>query len=121
MSFYKPYSVITNQVSISSPVDSSGNVKIAVQEQPITTQRSYTTISNGGTVSVNGIAILQLEGTGNVATVTISGAGNTALNLNSGNALASGSLYEFAIHVMSGDTITVNNATVLRIIVIAGE
>ena len=107
------------------PEDANGNLKVNIETSStipvngtVIAQKTYTTIANGGTAPANGIAILQLAGTGSIATVQISGAGNTALNLNGGNALASNALYEFAIHVLNGDVITVANATVERIIIV---
>ncbi|PMP97461.1 MAG: hypothetical protein C0167_00945, partial [Nitrososphaera sp.] len=54
-----------------------------------------------------------LSGTGAMASVTING---TSYALNSGTALTSGSLYEFAIHVLQGDSVSVSGATVVRAI-----
>jgi len=62
-----------------------------------------------------GKLILQLAGSGSVASVALNG--GTAYNLNSGNALVSGALYEFEIHVVSSsDYITISGATVIRVL-----
>jgi hypothetical protein len=61
----------------------------------------------------NGKIVLQLEGSGSVATVSLNG-GSTTYDLNSGNALVSGSIYEFSVEVASGDVLTVSGATFIR-------
>jgi len=61
----------------------------------------------------NGKIVFQLAGSGSVATVSLNG-GSTTYDLNSGNALVSGSIYEFSVEVASGDVLTVSGATFIR-------
>ena len=61
----------------------------------------------------NGRIVFQLAGSGSVATVSFNN-GSTTYNLNSGNALASGAIYEFSVGVASGDSFTVSGATFIR-------
>jgi len=61
----------------------------------------------------NGRIVFQVVGTGSVATVSLNG-GSTTYNLNSGNALVNGAIYEFSMAVALGDSFTVSNATFVR-------
>lgn len=66
----------------------------------------------------NGLLILRLRGTGSVATLTIGGYAvteGTALLLNNNIALTTNALYEFAYHVMKGETVLIASATVLAV------
>ncbi|PMP97757.1 MAG: hypothetical protein C0167_00305 [Nitrososphaera sp.] len=77
--------------------------------------KMFSNLGNSGsyTIKSNGLLILQLAGAGTTASVTING---TSYTLNSGNALTNGALYEFAIHVLQGDSVSVSGATVVRAI-----
>jgi hypothetical protein len=57
--------------------------------------------------------VFQLAGSGSVATISFN-SGSTAYSLNSGNACASGALYEFSIAVALGESFTVSNATFVQ-------
>ena len=65
------------------------------------------------TVPGNGRIVIQLEGTGAVASVSFNG-GSTTYNLNAGSTLGNGSIYEFSVAVAAGDVFTVSGATFIR-------
>jgi len=97
----------SSSVDIASPLDSSGRVATAPQED-IT---EFTSVPFN--VPAAGRIVFQLAGTGNVATVSFNN-NSTPYNLNSGNALNSGAIYEFSVAVAQGDVFTVSNATFIR-------
>lgn len=62
----------------------------------------------------NGKFILQLEGTGKVASVSLN---NHSYTLNEGNHLVSGAFYEFEISAVSDDLLRVlSDASVVRVL-----
>jgi len=66
----------------------------------------------GGVVTTAGIVLLEIEGTGAIASVQLDG---TPYNLNSGVALANGALYVFGILVSAGDNVnTLVGATLVE-------
>ncbi len=70
------------------------------------------------TANNNGVALIQLLGSGSVANIdiTLSGVSITA-QINNGNALSSSAIYEFGIHMLKNDTInSIDNASLIRII-----
>jgi hypothetical protein len=100
------------QVSITSPLTTNNSVQ--------TGKQTVVTTSNPFTISFQNASkvYIQLSGSNAVATITING---TAYNLNAGASLASGSLYEFEVHVNNGDTITLAGATFIRAIIVGDE
>jgi hypothetical protein len=66
----------------------------------------------------NGVIVLQLIGTGVPVSITLQLPGSPApppitASLNGGNTLINGALYEFGIHVVQGETITVPGTVTL--------
>jgi hypothetical protein len=126
-----------NSVSIIGPLDSNGNVDVDLQtpipagsntignvniaNTPTVTQQQSITEFTSLPYSVpgNGRVVFQLEGTGAVATVSFNN-GTTTYNLNSGNALTSGAIYEFSVAVAGGDSFTVSGATFIRGFFVSG-
>ena len=112
-----------NLATIVGPLDSNGNVNVDLKTPipagsntigAVTQQQNITEFTSlPYSVPGTGRITFQLEGTGAVATVSFNN-GSTTYNLNSGNVLASGSLYEFSVAVAGGDTFTVSNATFIR-------
>jgi hypothetical protein len=75
-----------------------------------------TLLANGAPAPANGVVILELVGTGVPVSITIQLPGvpsSITASLNTGNSLVNGALYEFAIHVVQGETITVPSTVTL--------
>ena len=92
--------------NIVSPLDND-RVATAPQEDII----EFTSVPY--TVPANGRIVFQVEGTGNVATVSFNN-NSTTYQLNSGSTLANGAIYEFSVAVAAGDVFTVSGATFIR-------
>jgi hypothetical protein len=75
-------------------------------------------LTNGAPAPANGVVILKIVGTAVPVSITIQLPGSPppapiTASLNAGNSLVSGALYEFAIHVVQGETITVPSTVTL--------
>ena len=79
------------------------------------TPAAFINLGTSGSYAIprDGVLILQLSGAGTTASITING---TSYQLNSGNVLVSGALYEFSVHVLQGDAVGVSGANVIRAI-----